>query len=93
MCQIFTGSAPQGPAIDLEHRSRGRLQPGRQLIDVSAIAEHAATLPMGDFTDDADALQMRQRLVDRGRCEPRGPDQRRRGGDRLTLQRLVYGHC
>ncbi len=72
---------------------RGLGQFGRQLLNIFLIAEHAATLPMGDFTDDADALQMRQRLVDRGRCEPRGPDQRRRGGDRLTLQRLVYGHC
>jgi hypothetical protein len=63
---------------------------GSQFLDVFAIAEHAATPPVRDFAHDADALQMRQRLVHRGWREPRGLGQRGRGSDRLALQRLMH---
>jgi hypothetical protein len=101
VCYRGAGLGPRGrvedppPTRPARNRtdSFGRLQFSRQFLDVPEIAEHAAALPVRDFTHDTDALQMRQRLVDRRRREPRGLDQRggRRNG--LALQPLVYLEC
>jgi hypothetical protein len=38
----------------------GRAPVGRQSLDVLAIAEHAAALPVRDFTRDAEAREVRE---------------------------------
>ncbi len=64
-------------------------------IDAARVAEQAVALPGGQFLDDAELLQMAERLVDRGRSDAGLLHQRTRGGDGVLHERPVnlQGGC
>src|SRR5215471_18627616 len=67
----------------------GRLHALVQDLGVLRVAEDAAPPLARQLRDDAEPLEMRERLVDGRRRQTGGAAERRRGGDRLALERTV----
>ncbi len=92
-CFCFDSSVKHRRPFALQERELAHARASNSADSCSTytpITEDPPTLPVRDLADDADALQVGERLVDRGRREPGSLDQCRRGSDGLALQGLMH---